>query len=343
MAKTARAMMTGLVAVGGVFGLGACAAGSTASAPTPLRAPANASPGCTSTPVSPIQVTIPLSAAGDTGSYIRQLPSDYNGRKPLPTVIDLHGYAEPASLQVTVSNLGQYGDDHGFITITPEVNHTVPMWNTTLGGPDLRFFASTLDAVEHSLCVDENRVFVTGYSDGAFMTSAIACQYADRVAAVAPVAGIQSIAGCRAARPVPVVAFHGTADPFVSYTGGLGASALRLPAPDGSGRTIGQLANPNDLQKGPSIPAITARWAHRNRCQSPPAAVKVANDVTLVQFRCPPQGSVELYRIAGGGHAWPGSNGSNAIAAVVGRTTFSISADAVMWAFFRAHPLQPHP
>jgi len=48
---------------------------------------------------------------------------------------------------------------------------------------------------------------------------------------------------------------------------------------------------------------------------------------------------VELYVAAGGGHAWPGSRGSKPIAAVVGRTTFSISADAVMWRFFVAQPL----
>ena len=41
----------------------------------------------------------------------------------------------------------------------------------------------------------------------------------------------------------------------------------------------------------------------------------------------------------GGGHSWPGSEFSKAVAAVVGPTTMSISANELMWKFFQAHPL----
>ena len=68
----------------------------------------------------------------------------------------------------------------------------------------------------------------------------VVLERAGRYAAVAPVAGIQNPAGCHPSRPVPVVAFHGTADPFVSYTGAIGPAALKLQAPDGSHRTLGQ-------------------------------------------------------------------------------------------------------
>ena len=54
---------------------------------------------------------------------------------------------------------------------------------------------------------------MAGYSNGAFMASALACSDARTVAAVAPVAGIEADAGCRPSRRVPVIAFHGTADP----------------------------------------------------------------------------------------------------------------------------------
>ena len=58
--------------------------------------------------------------------------------------------------------------------------------------------------------------------------------------------------------PVPVVTLHGTADPFVDYNGGLGPSALALPAPDGSGRTVGDVADPEqDVARLPLL-AITA-------------------------------------------------------------------------------------
>src|SRR6185312_12337283 len=140
----------------------------------------------------------------------------------------------------------------------------------------------------------------------AFMTSAVACAYSSRVAAVAPVAGIRDIEGCKFARPVPVMTFHGTADPFVAYNGGLGPAALKLPAPNGKG-TIGGSGAVKNATKGPSIPQITADWAKRNGCGTTPKSTKLTSDVTTITFPCPPGAEVVLQRVTGGGHAWPGS------------------------------------
>jgi polyhydroxybutyrate depolymerase len=64
----------------------------------------------------------------------------------------------------------------------------------------------------------------------------------------------------------------------------------------------------------------------------------LASDVTLVRYRCPKHADVQLYRIAGGGHTWPGSEFSRQIESMLGPTTFSINANDVMWEFFQAHP-----
>jgi polyhydroxybutyrate depolymerase len=169
------------------------------------------------------------------------------------------------------------------------------------------------------------------------MTSAVACAYADRVAAVAPVAGLRRPDGCEPSAPVPVVTFHGTEDPFVAFDGGLGAAAARLPAPDGSGRTLGDLGvGPGGDE--PSIPALAAAWARGNGCEGSPAREQVADDVTRIAFPCPADGDVVLYRVDGGGHTWPGSEFSRGIEAVTGRTTFSIDADDLIWRFFEDHP-----
>lgn len=282
--------------------------------------------------------TVALDADGLAGSYIQHVPPGF--ARPLPLVVDLHGYSETAAIQTAVSGWDVFGDQHGLIAVTPEIPRTVPLWNTELGSADLRWFGSLLRTVEANECVDLARVDVDGYSDGAFMTSAVACQFAGQVAAVAPVAGIQAVKGCRPSRPVPVIAFHGTADPFVSYGGGLGPKALALPAPNGHG-TIGQSGTARS-GAGPSIPDQAAMWARRNGCGSPPTNTVVAPRVTLIRYPCPPDATVELYRVTGGGHAWPGSAVSQSIGKVVGYTTMAISADDLMWAFFEAHPL-PHP
>jgi len=327
------------VLTAGLLGAGWSPAGAAGSSgASGVRAAPSA--GCRAgTPVAAGQVTLPISAGGRTGTYVQQVPTSYHPPTPMPVVFDFHGYAEPASLQVTLSGLGDYGEDQGFITITPAVTEPVPLWESTVGSPDLAFFGGLLDTVEQNLCVDQHRIFVTGYSNGAFMSSAIACQYAGRVAAVAPVAGIQALGDCHPSRPVPVVAFHGTADPFVHFDGTPSKAAADLPAPNGKGGTLGQAGGTGVRKRGPSIPEQAARWARRNGCGTTPNHERVAADVTLERFKCPDHADVELYVVAGGGHAWPGSEGSKAIASVVGRTTFSISADAVMWRFFVAHPL----
>ncbi len=287
--------------------------------------------------------TTAFDSEGLAGTYIQHVPSGYVDR-PLPLVLDLHGYSETAALQADVSHWDDFGDRHGLIAVTPEITRVVELWDTALGSKDLAWMAALIRTVEAKQCVDRNRVFADGYSDGAFMVSAMACQLSAQVAAVAPVAGIQAVKGCKPSRPVPVVAFHGTSDPFVSYGGGLGPAALALPAPNGHGTlgssgAAGVRAAPGP--PGSSIPDQAAAWARRNKCGRPPMSRTVAAGVTLFRYPCAADATVELYRIKGGGHAWPGSPFTRSIANLVGFTTFAISADDVIWAFFEAHPLSP--
>lgn len=317
-------------------------AATTASA---TEVPASASPGCGSlSRVGPGEQTVPFAADHVSGWYIREVPAGYAGHVPSPAVIDLHGYDEPASAQALLSGLGDYGQVGGFVTITPKVQGAVPEWYTSRDGPEMRWFGSLLDDLESTLCIDQNRVFVTGYSDGAFFASAIACRVREPRRGGRPVAGIQAVAGCRPSRPVPVVAFHGTADPDVTYTGGIGNGVRNLPLPNGSHASIAQLLHDpaiTRLESGESIPAMTAQWAARNGCGNQPSRTRIARDVILIRYPCPAAATTELYRIAGGGHTWPGSQRFEPLRSDLGRTTMSISADAIMWRFFEAHPLRP--
>ena len=258
--------------------------------------------------------------------------------EPLPLVLDLHGYSEPATIHVQQSGLAAFGDTAGFVTALPQITRPVPRWDSFVGSPDVQYVDQLLDQLEATVCVDTNRVYVAGLSNGAFMTSIVACDLSDRVAAAAPVAGIQAPDDCQPDRPVPVIAFHGTADTFVPYTGGLGSSVAALPNADGTGTIGAGPASSDPVSTGPSVPERAATWAARNGCAPDPAETPVADDVTLVQFACAPGDDVELYRIHDGGHSWPGSQFSVSIASIVGPTTLSIDATRLMWDFFVAHP-----
>jgi polyhydroxybutyrate depolymerase len=214
---------------------------------------------------------VTFNAGGDRGSYLIAVPPA--AKPPLPVVFDLHGYLESASEQETITGLSQFGITHGFITVTPQVTETVPHWNFAPGSSDLAFLGALVDHIEASQCVNTQRVYVAGYSNGAFMTSYLACHYAGRIAAIATIAGIQAPAHCHASRPVPVIAFHGTADPFVPYNGGVGPAAASLPGPNGTGTLGSLIRTPAVAGVSPAtapIPTEQARWAARNGCSSPP-------------------------------------------------------------------------
>lgn len=305
--------------------------------------PLQPSAGCRSGTVPPTSgTTVDFSAAGDTGSYLVEGPSSQRPGHALPLVVDLHGYSETAGIQAVVSKLGDYGASHGFVTVTPQVNEAVQHWVTSPHSADQQFLIALIDHATSTLCVDRHRIFVAGYSNGAFMASALACSDARTIAAVATVAGIEADAGCRPSRRVPVIAFHGTADPFVPYEGGIGPAAKNLPATDGQGTIGSNLAatsNQGIEQNDLPVPVEAARWAARNGCSKTPKVSQATKDVTLIAYQCPRDAAVVLYRENGAGHIWAGSPVMPEIASTVGKTTFSISATQLMWKFFQSHPL----
>ena len=209
-------------------------------------------------------------ADGDSGAYTEEVPATAAGKTAT-------GDLRPARLRRAGPAPGDplgprqlREDRRGFVTVTPWiVNRPVPLWQSVAGSRDLAWFGDLLTHVEATSCIDENRVFVAGYSNGAFMASLIACHYSSRVAAVAPVAGIQTDSPCRSKRPVPVVAFHGTSDPLVHYNGTPSKTAETLPSPNGTGTITAQEAKVFGTRgifaKGPSIPRGGGRMGPAQR------------------------------------------------------------------------------
>ncbi|WP_280270406.1 alpha/beta hydrolase family esterase [Nocardia wallacei] len=324
-------------AAGTAAALIACATCVVGGAHADEPAPA-ASDGCAAA-AAPGESLQQFAAAGKAGSYILDVP---NHTGPLPVVVDLHGYMEPAVIAHDVSGLSRLGAEAGFVTVTPQFEESgAPRWDFGPGSADIAYLSDLLTHVESTLCVDRARVYVAGMSMGAFTASSIACQLSGRVAAIAAVAGLQDFDWCRPDRAVPIIAFHGTADPIVAYTGGLGAHVRFLPKPDGTGSV-----DPDDHSGSPggpgprSIPDNAAAWARRNGCGTDPATQRVARDATLTVYACPAGADVELYSVDGGGHAWPGSSATLYPTLIVGASMNSISATTLMWDFFRAHPLR---
>src|SRR5262249_39782770 len=159
--------------------------------------------------------------------------------------------------------------------------------------PDDVAYASTLiDHVEATRCVDPTRVYSTGLSNGAGLSALLACRIPKRLTAVAPVAGLNLVAPCPKGPPLSVLDVHRTGDPVIPYNGG------------GLG---GGLDASLKVHVYPE-PSEVAAWAARDRCSPTPIRQAVSPTVQRTTYHgCSTGTQVVLYRVAGGGHTWPGS------------------------------------
>ena len=141
-----------------------------------------------------------------------------------------------------------------------------------------------LEGVSEELCIDESRIYAAGLSMGGFMSSLVACEMSGRFAAVAPVAGLQFPDGCDPGRPIPVLSFHGTADPILLFNGGVNTDALR-PVLGGDGPTTTSTSVPTELD-GEGYPEAARDWAEQNGCEGS-TDEDVSEEVILRTLRLP--------------------------------------------------------
>ncbi|MEZ4258894.1 MAG: PHB depolymerase family esterase [Polyangiaceae bacterium] len=247
------------------------------------------------------------------------VPPSYDPSRGTPVVLDFHGFNSNASQQRVLSGMPAKADAAGFIAIHAEGVGTPQSWNAgaccgdAASGSvdDVAFVGKLLDEAEKQLCVDKRRVFATGMSNGGFLSHRLACELSNRIAAVAPVAGVVGVASCTPARPMSVLQFHGTLDGLVPYLG-------------------------NPAQSFPSVADTVGAWAKRSGCADATRETFQKNDVRCVTHDgCKDGAEVSLCTVTGGGHTWPGGFPVPAL----GYTTPTIKATDMMWDFFVKHPL----
>jgi len=195
------------------------------------------------------------------------------------------------------------------------------------GIDDLAYFRDLLDDLEGAVSIDRARMYATGISNGGSMSHRLACELADRIAAIASVAAGNQFAAvetCAPGRAVPVLQIHGTDDTFWPYKGGEAREAgVRV-----------------------SIPETIRGWVERNGCAASP-------DVSLEPDRDPTDGTrarresygacrdgaeVVFYTVEGGGHTWPGGL-QYLPTRLIGKTSRDLDANTIIWDFFRRYAL----
>jgi polyhydroxybutyrate depolymerase len=265
-----------------------------------------------------------ITSSGQTRQYLLYVPKSYDRSKTAPLVISLHPAATWPAAEMEISRWNDLADEQGFIVVYPSGSDEPRVWPM---GPrslalDVKFISDLIDKLEAAYNIDPNRIYADGMSNGGGMAFALSCRLSDRIAAIGAVASAQMLPWeqCGNSRPVPTVAFHGTADPFAVYQGG---------------------ASPIAPGQFPNIRDWTARVARRNRCTGDPVEAQITDSVGRLAYRdCAANADVVLYTVKGGGHTWPG--GKHLPEWTVGPTTREINATKVMWDFFVQHPRVPN-
>jgi len=270
--------------------------------------------------------------------YITHLPTNYSGNTPTPLVINLHGGSGNYLSVQGFTEMDFFSNYYEFITVYPQGIGVAPpgfSWADgrgtsadAAGIDDVGFISNLIDSLKTDYNIDSNKIYICGFSNGAFMTQRLSCEIPDKFAAVGALGcSLDTVLfnTCNPSRAIPMMYVSGTEDPEVPFGGG-------------------QMNNPAVL---PIVPVDSAVqfWVNNNNCQTsenminiPDTSQSDSSHVEYFKFSdCDCNANVRFYKVVGGGHTWPGVT----ISAYpqLGNTNEDMHASNKLWEFFSSHSL----
>jgi polyhydroxybutyrate depolymerase len=274
------------------------------------------------------------------GGLARQLmvhvPKSYDGSKPVPLLLSFHGGGAHMAWQASDERYGQISasEKEGFVVVFPNGYSRLPggkLATFNAGGccgpakandvDDVGFARAIVGHVSRQLNIDGQRVFATGFSNGAMLTHRLACEASDLFRAIAPVAGTDNTSGCKPRQPVAVLIIHARNDDHNRYDGGAGEKSV----------------DRRNMAASTSVPETLNRWLSRNACSRTPQRVLERAGASCDRYGgCQGGVSVAICITERGTHSWPGAQQSRSTEP----PSQAISANDVMWDFFQGRPIR---
>ena len=220
-------------------------------------------------------------------TFIVHVPTDYSPANEYPLVFNLHGLNASAAIQQSYTQFDDVANSEGFVVVYP--NAIDNSW-TTIGDSDSDFLTNLVDTIRANYSIN-NCLFVTGMSQGGFMTYKFANTTSHNVTAIAVGSGNMSNAlqnSSTSAPQIPVMHFHGTDDNLVSFEGTFLISSVE-----------------NTIQW----------WVEHNNCNTTPVVTDIPNidltdNSTVEKFyygNGTNDSEVTFYKVTNGGHTWSGA------------------------------------
>ena len=250
------------------------------------------------------------------------VPDSYDENENTPIVFNLHGGSSTAEEQLNyISDMRSLSDNEKFILVYPQASsdaNGIPIWN--LGGvnskatdvDDVGYISHLIDRISEFYSVDRDRIYVTGFSNGGYLSFELACKLSSKIAAFASVAGhmfIDTYNDCSPTHPTPFLSINGTEDNY-----------------DGIGEYYLPVENSNNY------------WIEYNNTDLNPNVVDLedinTSDGSTVKYYSWKNGSngveIDHYKVIGGEHTWPSLNSNSD----KGESNGDIDSDRIIWEFF---------
>ncbi len=145
-------------------------------------------------------------------TFIRMVKNNYDSKRKHALVIGFHGYGLDGTSPRAHHKWPMVEEMAGDEAIFIYPNALGGSWNAASGSsPDVLFFDEIVRTTGDLYCIDKNRVFIHGFSNGGFFVNGLAGLRTGAVRAVIAVAG-----GGGGAK-IPAMVIHGTGDPNVGY------------------------------------------------------------------------------------------------------------------------------
>jgi poly(hydroxyalkanoate) depolymerase family esterase len=287
--------------------------------------------------------------APDGRQYKLYVPSGYQPGSPMPLVVMLHGCTQDPDQFAAGTQMNPIAERKNFLVAYPAQPATANFnrcWNwfytshQSRGSGEPASIAGVVNHIKGSYTVDESRIHIAGLSAGGAMSVIMGATYPDVFASIGVGAGLEyqaatSVTGAymamlyggpdpvrqgqaayrtmgNAARVVPVIVFHGTAD----YT----------VRPINGDQVISQWATTNTLASG-------NRSIDDRADQTQSGSVPGGRSYTTYTYNDHAgQPVMEKVIVDGMGHAWSGGSTAGTYTDPQGP-----DASAMMWQFFQFH------
>lgn len=266
---------------------------------------------------------------GVTRNYLLYVPRSLDKNHPAPLLLAFHGGGGHDYNMPRFTGFDSLAESHGFLVAYPDSMNR--HWNDgreLSTADDVGFVRALISELERGYPVDPKRIYASGISNGGFFSQRLACDLADRIAAVASVAATMPeplVPNCHPAQPVSVMFIQGTKDPLVHIEGGTVA------------RTHG---------KNVSLVAAVGFWTDHDQTDKKPVSSDLPNHDTNgtsvhrdIYGGGKQETEVVVYTVNGGGHTWPGGQQYLPVL-LVGKVNHDIDAGEVIWEFFSRHKRQ---